>query len=370
MVIVLSLYALLVYLVFGVFKWLPWNGVWKTAVAVIGLIIALVVIGALNYLTPSGRVTVQGATIEITPNVSGTVVEVTAEANKHVEQGDLLFRIDPVPFAAEVARLEAALVEAKAAASRLQADLAGADADIQRLNAQLQFGIERRDDIVRLAERGASAEFQMQEAVANIEQLEASLEAALATKLGIEIQIASQVNGVNASVVQAEQALLSAQWSLAQTEVSAPASGMVTAMTLRAGQRVTSFQSAAAFVPDEKRALTGVFSQSGAHAFKVGSEVLVALQAMPGTSFTTTVESLVPGTAEGTLGGATGALPSIGQLLGANQFAARLSLPEDLPEHATKLGVSGSAMLITEEAGPVELLARILFWLSMQTNYL
>lgn len=137
MLIVLSLYALIVYLIFGRFKLLPWNGTWKTVVATVGLIIALVVIGALNYLTPSGRVAIQGVTIEITPNVSGTVIEVGVEANEPVKKGDLLFRIDPTPYAAEVSRAEAALVDAQAAAEGLQAELETAEAEIERINAQL-----------------------------------------------------------------------------------------------------------------------------------------------------------------------------------------------------------------------------------------
>lgn len=370
MLIVLSLYAILVYLIFGKFKVLPWNTTWKTVVGTIALIIALVVIGALNYLTPSGQVTVQGVTIEITPNVSGTVVDVAVEPNQIIAEGDLLFRIDPTPFAAEVARSEAALVDAISSADGLEAELATAKAEVERLDAQLAFGIVRRDDIIQLAERGATNEFQMQEAISQVEQLQASLNAAQARQREVEIRIASKVDGVNAAVVQAEQALISARWSLEQTEVIAPADGTVTAMTLRPGQRVTSFQSAMAFVPDERRALTGVFSQSGAHAFAVGAEVMVAMQALPGTSFTTQIDSIVPGTAEGTLSGATGELPSISQLLGSNQFAARLALPDDLPAHAIKLGMSGSATLITEDAGPMEILARILFWLQMQFNYL
>lgn len=370
MVIVLSLYAILIYLIFIRFKWLPWNGTWKSIAALVGLIIALVVIGALNYLAPSGRVTVQGVTIEVTPNVSGTVVEVGAVANQPIAEGDLLFRIDPEPYEAEVARLEAALVDSQAAAEGLQAELESAEADIERLQAQLAFGIRRRDDIIRLTERGASNEFQMQEAVSNIEQLEASLAAAYARKRGIEVRIASEVGGVNAGVVQAEQALASARWNLEQTEIVAPADGLVTALTLRPGQRVTTFQPAMAFLPDEARALTGVFNQSGAHAFEIGSEVMVAMAPLPGTSFTTTVVAIIPGVGEGTLGGATGALPAVSQLLGADAFAARLALPEDLPEHALRLGMTGSATLITDEAGAVELLARVLFWLQMQFNYL
>lgn len=370
MLIVLSLYAVLVYLIFIRLKFLPWNAASKTLVAAVGLIIAIVVVGALNYLTPSGRVAVQGATIEITPNVSGTVTEVAAEANQPVKKGDLLFSIDDTPFAAEAAGAEAALADARAAAQELQAELETAVAEVQRLRAQLEFGFQRRDDIVRLAERGASTGFQMQEAVSNIEQLEASLDAALARKRGVEIRIAAQVGGVNAAVVQAEQALIGARWKLKQTAVYAPADGMVTALSLRPGQRVTSFQPAMAFLPFEKLMLTGVFRQNGAHAFEPGSEVLVAMQALPGTSFSTSVTAVIPGTAEGTLSGATGALPSVSELLGGTHFAVRLDLPADLPDHALRLGMSGSATMITEEAGPIELLARVLFWLRMQFNYL
>ncbi len=70
------------------------------------------------------------------------------------------------------------------------------------------------------------------------------------------------------------------------------------------------------------------------------------------------------------MGSATGSLPGIGDFLGASQFVMRLDLPDDIPEHAKRLGMSGSATMITDEAGAVEILARILFWLNMQLNYL
>ena len=342
MLIVLGIYAIVIYVVFGRFKLLPWNGTWKTVVGFVGLIIALVVIGALNFLTPSGRVAVQGVTIEITPNVAGTVIEVGVEANEPVQRGDLLFRIDPTPYAAEVARAEAALVDAKAAAEGLQAELETAEAEIERIDAQLDFGFQRRDDIIRLEERGASTGFQMQEAVSNIEQLEASLDAARARKRGVEVRIASEVDGVNAAVVQAEQSLISARWNLDQTTVFAPDDGLVTALTLRPGQRVTSFQPAMAFLPDIRRALTAVFSQSGAHAFEVGSEVMVAMQSLPGSSFTTTVDSIIPGTAEGTLSGATGPLSpmagaggDLGQTVA--DLSSRLSVAEQRLDETNEL---------------------------------
>ncbi|MEO9573574.1 MAG: biotin/lipoyl-binding protein [Roseobacter sp.] len=370
MLIALSLYALIIYLIFAQFKLLPWNATWKSLVTFLGLIIAVVVVGALNFLAPSGHVAIQGTTIEITPNVSGTVVEVSAVPNSPVKSGDVLFRIGPEPFETEVRRLEAALVDAKAAEQGLETDLETAVAEVARVEAQLRFGFQRRDDIVQLAEHGASTGFQMQEAVSQIEQFQASLDAAKARQRGIEVKIASEIDGVNASVVQAQQVLASARWSLEQTTVVAPADGVVTALTLRPGQRVSMLNSAVVFLPNETLHTTGVFAQSGAHAFEIGSEVLVAMQPLPGTSFTTVVEAVVPGTGEGTLSGATGALPTVSQLTGSDHFAVRLAFPYGLPDHARRLGMSGSATLITEDAGAVELLAKVLFWLRMQFNYL
>jgi len=49
MLIVLSLFFLLVWVVFIKFQWLPWNRTWKVIVATVALVIALVVVGALQY---------------------------------------------------------------------------------------------------------------------------------------------------------------------------------------------------------------------------------------------------------------------------------------------------------------------------------
>jgi multidrug resistance efflux pump len=369
MLIALSIYGGVIYLVFHRFKLLPWNGLWKSVSAFGGLIIALVVIGALNYLAPSGSVTVQGVTIAITPNVSGTVDEIGVESNTPVKKGDLLFRIDPEPFQIEINRLQAALVEAQTAANMLQTDLEAVEAEIDGLQVQLTFGQQRRDDIVELADRGVNSQFQLQEAVSTIGQLEAGLRAARARKQGIELRIASQIDGVDSAVVQVQQSLRSAEWNLQQTEVRAPDDGIVTALTLRAGSRVTDSNSAVAFVPHRSRELTGVFSQTSAHALQVGNPVFVALRGQPGEYFETVIDVVLPGTGEGTLP-TTGPLPLLSQPLGSKSVVVGLKLPDNLPEHVTKLGASGSALMITPEAGPIEPLAKIIFWIKRYMNYL
>lgn len=369
MLIVLGLYASLVWLVVFRLKLLPWGFVTKTVVYGIGIAIALVVIGALNHLTPRGPVSVQGVVIEMTPNVAGTVVEVAVEPTQKVAQGDLLFRIDPTPFATDVKRLEAALLQAQSGVQQLRSDLLAAQADVERMEAQLRFGIKRRDDFVQLAERGASTEFKMEEAISNIEQAEAGLRAARARQERVKTRIAAQIDGEDAAVVQARQALSTAKWKLEQTEVLAPADGIVSAVTLRAGARVTTLRPALAFAPDGQKALVASFPQSGLHAIGIGDEVLVALRSMPGSYFVAQVDSLPVGTREGAVTSG-GVLPTIRQLTGTGEFVARIALPPDLPADVVRLGVSGTALRITDNAGPMEPLARVLFWLSRMRNYL
>ena len=52
---------------------------------------------------------------QVTPiiaRVAGRIIEIPIEPNAPLKKGDVLFKIDPIPFQAEVDRLEAALVEA------------------------------------------------------------------------------------------------------------------------------------------------------------------------------------------------------------------------------------------------------------------
>ncbi|WP_425079290.1 HlyD family secretion protein [Ruegeria denitrificans] len=369
MLIILGLYFGIVWLVFAKLKVLPWNGFFKTVVYSGALVIALVVIGALNHTTPSGTVSVQGAVINIAPNVSGPVTEVAVEANQPVAMGDELFRIDDTTYAAEVARLQASLASAQSAADQLKTDYEAALAEIESLEAQLSFGVQRRDDIVQLTGRGAAAEFQLQEAVSTIEQLEAGLRAAQARRRSLERRIAAQVDGVDVGVVEVQEALAQAEWALQQTIVRAPADGIVTALSLRPGNRVTTLQGAVNFMVPSDRLLVAALPQSSYPNVSVGDTIRIALGTMPGQEFETTIRSIPPGTREGALD-TRGGLPSLRELTGASSYIVTIDIPEGLPSDRAQLGTSGTALVVTEEAGAISVLAEILFWIAKKLNYI
>lgn len=369
MLIVLGLYFGLVWMLFFRLKLLPWNGFFKGIVWTGALVIALVVIGALNHTTPTGRVSVQGVVTNIVPNVAGRVTEVVVEPGATVNEGDVLFRIDNTVYAAEVARLEASLESARSASDQLKLDLVAAAAEIDSLNAQLTFGIQRRDDIIELENRGASTTFQLQEAVSTIDQLTAGLRSAEARKASLERRIAAQVGDVDVGVAQAENALAAARWNLDQTVVRAPADGRVSGVTLRAGNRATTVRGAINFMIPDDRFMVATLPQSSRGNVSVGDEIRIALRTMPGTTFTSRINAMPPGTAEGAADTRTG-LPRLRELRGSSEFPVLIDIPEGIAPSSLPIGTSGSALVMTDKAGPIGILAEILFWITKMMNYL
>ena len=100
-------YTALCIAIFKVFN-IPLNK-WTVPTAVLG---GVVLVGTLvllmNYNHPFTQLGNQVfPTTPIVSGVRGRVVEVPVQANQPLKTGDILFKIDPVPFEAEVARLEA-----------------------------------------------------------------------------------------------------------------------------------------------------------------------------------------------------------------------------------------------------------------------
>src|SRR4029453_16038932 len=103
MVIILCLYILAIWLVFSKFRLLRWGWLSGTVALLIGGFILATFLALFYYLPPSGRVTVAGRVVEVTPNVTGQIVAIPVKPNVPVKKDDVLFEIDPAPFQYKVA---------------------------------------------------------------------------------------------------------------------------------------------------------------------------------------------------------------------------------------------------------------------------
>lgn len=229
--------------IFKVFR-IPLNK-WSVPTAALGgvvMISALMLV--MNYNHPYAEVAREYyATTPIIPQVRGRVIEVPVKPNVAVQQGDVLFRIDPEPFQYEIEGLEARLEAARKQAERAE----------------------------NLYKQGAGSERDFDIARANVDDLQSRLE--------------------------------DAQFDLSQTTVTAPTDGFVTQLVLRPGMMALPLGSipVMVFVHEAPRAMVGWFRQNSLLRLEPGSEAEVALDAAPGAIFKARVAYLVPAIAEGQL---------------------------------------------------------------------
>src|SRR4029079_12859126 len=99
--ILLIIYSVIVWLIFFKFKWLPWNITSQVIVVTIPVIAITILILFMNIVAPSSHdVRSMNYVIPIVPRITGQVTEVPIEPNRPIKKGDVLFKIDPVPFEA------------------------------------------------------------------------------------------------------------------------------------------------------------------------------------------------------------------------------------------------------------------------------
>ena len=266
-IILLGIYSFFVWLIFFKFKWLPWNIVSQVIVITLPIIGIACLILILNVVAPSSHdVRVINYVVQVVPRVTGRVIEVPIEPNRPIKKGDVLFKIDPVPFEidvqaaqARVVDLEAAVVGAqgserelqeqlntavsktKAAESRLpgiRAEIEGASAYERQLKEQLNAAtgksksVSSRIELAKLrvrqfrelADSGAGNRFDLEQAEAELRTLEADFAAAQASENQVTQQLSARtesgelsgIASVRAQLVQAESDVISAKANEAQ----------------------------------------------------------------------------------------------------------------------------------------------------------
>lgn len=91
-------------------------------------------------LAPSGPAAVLRHSVQIVPDVTGEVIEVAVQPNALLKAGDVLFRIDPTPYEAQVKSIESQfrLAELRLEQfSQLQRGEAGRAFDVQLHEAEV-----------------------------------------------------------------------------------------------------------------------------------------------------------------------------------------------------------------------------------------
>ena len=89
-ILLLGIYAAIVWLIFIKMKWLPWNTGTQVIVVIIPIVGLTILILALNVVAPSSAdVRVVKYVINVVPQVRGRVVEAPRERDRAGKRGDV-----------------------------------------------------------------------------------------------------------------------------------------------------------------------------------------------------------------------------------------------------------------------------------------
>jgi len=398
--LLLAIYSFFVWFIFIKKKWLPWNTRSQVTVVIIPIVGMAAIILTLNVVAPSTNdVRVIKYVVQVIPQVRGRVIEVPVDPNRLVKKGELLFRIDPTQYQNELNASKAKLAADEAKLAQAAANVADASAGARQLQEQLksasgQVGaLQPRLDLARLRVKqnrelvttGAGDRFALEQAEANVIELEGQIAAAKANEAQVAQKISGQVNGEQASVAAARAQfatakaqldasradLANAQWNLDQTSVYAPANGYAINVQLRPGSFVTAFPVAPAmsFV-EETYQVIGLYQQNELTMVEPGNMAEFALNMHPGRVIKARVDSIVWAQGQGQVA-QSGSLPQTGVFPQApGRFPVKLTVEEKDRELFLAAGAVGQGAIYTEHLAMLHIIRMVIIRVGSITNYL
>ncbi|MDZ7653943.1 MAG: HlyD family secretion protein [Burkholderiaceae bacterium] len=398
--LLLGIYSFFVWLIFIKFKWLPWTTPWKVTVVIIPVVGLTALILVLNVVAPSTNdVRVFKYVVQVVPQVRGRVIEVPVEPNRLVKKGELLFRIDPTQYQnelavakatlaaneAKLAQAAANLVDASAGARQLQEQLKATNAQVRALMPKLELARLRVRQNKELVGTGAGDRFALEQAEANVAELEGQIATASANEAQVAQKLAGQVNGEQASVAaaranlaiakaqvdQARADVAQAQWNLDQTAMYAPANGYAINVQLRPGAFLVAapFSPAMSFVEEEYQVIA-LYAQNELVNVEPGNRAEIALPTYPGRVINAKVDSIVWAQGQGQLP-QSGMVPQTGAYPQApGRFPVKLEIDEKDRALFLAAGATGAGAIYTEHAAAIHIVRMVILRVGSITNYL
>ena len=272
----------------------PGNSKRKKALTALASVVVVAGLGwaAYEYLVASHYVStdnayVQGNVIQITPQISGTVMAIMADDTDFVKAGQPLVQLDPLDAKVALDQAEAALAQAVrqvrtlyANNGTLSAQIALRDSDVVR--AQSDIG-RAADDLARrqsLTGNGAVSREELGHAETQLANAKSALAAAQAGVLAAREQLSSNqslTEGTSIeqhpSVLMAAAKVREAYLATQRAALQAPVDGYVAKRTVQLGQRVAAGTPMMSIIPLRQVWVDANFKEVQLRNIRIGQPV-------------------------------------------------------------------------------------------------
>lgn len=293
-------------------------------------------------------------TIDVVPEVSGRIVELAVTDNQSVKQGDLLFRIDPRTYEANLAKAEAALAaldkQIMLTQRSVNAQQFGADS-VQAAVEKARAAAKQARETLRRTEPLLTDGFVSAEDVDRAKTAQRAAEADLNAVLLQAQSAASAVSGVDALVaqrvaVQADIALTKLHLDMAT--VRAPFNGRVVSLKTSTGQFASAMKPIFTLIDTRHWYVIANFRETELKNIHAGSAATIRLMSDNSKTFEGKVDSIGYGVLPDDGGVILGGLPRISRSINwvrvAQRFPVKIMVDKPDPE-MFRIGASAVATL-------------------------
>jgi RND family efflux transporter MFP subunit len=296
--------------ILALFVWLgliPFNRFWKFSPVIVALVLLIGLFIPMGWDAPTGAAVVGRNSVQVVPSVAGEVLEVPVVANKPLKEGDVLLRIDPTTYQAQVDAIE----------------------------AQLKFAELRLSQYTLLQRADSGRAFDVQQRESEVDQIKAQLDGA--------------------------------KWNLDKTTVRAPADGYVTNLALRKGARVTAQSPVMAFIDTSETIFAVAIPQINTRYIETGQPIEVTFKALPGAVYTGRVEAILQAIASGQT--QTSGLAVAPTDVETAPFIVRIKLDDEGAARRLPAGSTGLAAIFTDHVAISHVIRRVLLRQTAILNY-
>lgn len=233
-------------------------------------------------LTTEGRV--QSYVIQVAPEVSGVVKEVTVSNNQRVKKGDLLVSIEQEKFKLALEGAKINLRSARDKEAMLKLEISVARAKILRAKASRDHAYNEFLRVNKMHERQLASESLLEDAESEFEVAQAELKAEQEHLKVISAEL-GWLEGTSTHVLRALNKLKKAELDLVNTSLVAPSDGVVTNLQVQKGTTAKLNSPLLTFVSNDQMWVTADFREKSLVNLGPNSNALVTFDALPGKVF-------------------------------------------------------------------------------------
>lgn len=326
---------------------------WGAVVAALGLVGVIAWMNTKNPRSDEGRIAAN--VVGIAPRVSGPILRLPIEDNQKVEAGEVLFEIDPEPFAIAVGIAQANL-EAVAG----EVDNAQGAIDAQRLQvvaaravlAQAETALEQAEETYQRIAPLLEKRFATPEAVDTVRRARDTAEAAVGVataELAATQALIREVAPLLARRRAVAGVLEEAELALGHTIVRAPFPARVVALSISEGAFARTGFDTITLIDIRRWWVVADFRESELRHIRVGDRARVTLATDPGLEVGGTVDGIGWGVTpmpQNPFPGLPIVLRELDWVHIAQRFPVHIRLDSNTPPELLRVGATATATIL------------------------